>query len=345
MQALVEKGYKVIALVPSGEYSEKFKDFGIIHTHYDIKRASLNPLNEIKTIFEITKIIKDIKPDILHTFTAKPNIYGAVAGKLAKVPKIYITITGLGSFFIDNSLRSKIIKNIILILYKIASKFATKVLFQNSDDEQLFVDQKIVQKSKTVMIGSSGIDTDKWQKTSDQSHKTINILFVGRLIRHKGIFELLEAYTNLQTDQKSKLTIVGDIDPNNPSSITADQIERYKNIEFVGWSQNTIDFYNKADIFVLPSYREGVPRTIIEAMSMNLAVITTDTVGCKDTIDHNISGILIPVGDTEALKNALERLINDRDLREKFAKNARQKATDQFDIKTVISRYLEIYNL
>lgn len=348
MLAMKKSGYRVIALVPSGEYNLLLKNSGIEVINYGVIRESLNPFKELITIHQIYKKLRAIKPNILHTFTAKPNIYGAVAGWFAKVDKIFITVTGLGSFFLDNSTKSKLVRNIIIFCYKIASKIATKILFQNSDDLKLFVDKKISSKEKTVLIGSSGIDTTIWQKTAINSSDLINILFVGRVIKHKGIEELVTAFLSLTKRYSNiHLTVVGDIDIGNHFLLDLEILESIKTspkISYKGWQQDTKQYYENADIFVLPSYREGIPRTVIEAMSMSLAVITTDSVGCKDTITHNRSGFLVPIKDIKSLQTALEQLITQKDLREKFGNNARKEAVNEHDISIVIKRYLALYS-
>lgn len=348
MEAMKNRGYRVIALVPSGEYNEALKNSGIEVINYEIVRESINPLKELFTIHRIYKKIKEINPEILHTFTAKPNLYGAIAGKFAGVKKIFITVTGLGSFFIDTTIRSRLIRSIIISWYKIASKIATKTLFQNSDDLGFFVESNITKKDKTILIGSSGIDTNVWQKTTKNNLEIVNILFVGRVIAHKGIIELLTAYFNLlERYNNIHLTIVGDIDSGNHFALDSELLEEMKsseNITITDWQKETKKYYENSDIFVLPSYREGVPRTVIEAMSMSLAIITTDSVGCRDTITHEKSGFLVPVKDAKALEEALEKLIIDKELREKFGAEARIEAVQNHDINIVINRYLDLYN-
>lgn len=348
MREMIKNRYKVIALVPYGDYNKLLIDSGIDVVNYYVQRESINPFKEIITIYQIYKKLLIIKPNILHTFTAKPNLYGSIAGKFAKINKIFITVTGLGSFFIDNNFKSTIVRTIIVLLYKISAKIATKVLFQNSDDLNYFIYKNIVDRKKTVLIGSSGIDTSYWQNSHKKSSDTIDILFVGRVIIHKGIVELLEAFLNLAKKYNDiYLTIVGDVDKGNHFYLPKNILENLyssANIKVVGWQENTKKYYENSDIFILPSYREGVPRTVLEAMSMSLAIITTNTVGCKDTVIHNQSGLLVPIKDSKAIKNALELLINSPDLREKFGKNARKEVVNSHDIQIVIKGYLALYS-
>ena len=348
MRALAKSGIRVIALTPHGNFSAKFSEFNIEHIPFAIDRLSKNPFKAVVTIWRITKILRKIKPDILHCFTVKPNIFGAFAGRLAGVKIIYATVTGLGSYFISSDHKSKIVRMIILLGYKTIAPLITKMLFQNGDDLALFVRRKIIKKHKTVMIGSSGIDTALWRRQRARNNETITVLFIARLIAHKGIYELITAFRNLKTKfgDKIRFVIGGGLDGGNPSSITQatlDEWQRENIAEFAGEQTEVQKYYENADIFVLPSYREGVPRTVLEAMSKELAVVTTDTVGCRETVVDYESGLIVPPRSAEALEAALELLITDHALRRRLAANARLRAETLFDIQAVVARYLPLY--
>ncbi|MDR0664958.1 MAG: glycosyltransferase family 4 protein [Helicobacteraceae bacterium] len=347
MRALARSGWRVVALVPSGEYSAKFAEFGVEHIDYKINRSGLNPFAEAAVIFRISKALKKIKPDILQCFTAKPNIYGAIAGKIAGVKNIYCAVTGLGSFFADNSLKSKALRAIILFGYKICAKLCVKILFQNNDDLNLFVDKKIAKKYKVLLIGSSGVDINYWRKSPEaKNDNAIAVLFVGRLIKHKGIFELLEAARNLKRKfgEKIKFIIVGGGDKGNLFNASGEAFSEYESIAvFEGEQKEVKPYYDRADIFVLPSYREGMPRAVLEAQAMSLPVVTTDAIGCRDAIENGVTGILVPVGDAEAIEKAIERLVADKTLRKKMGEAARERAEKLFDVNIVIKRYLTLY--
>lgn len=348
MEALARKGWRVIALCPAGEYSARFKDHSIEHIGYGVDRAGLNPLKELKTLWAIRKILKSLRPDILHTFTVKPNLYGAIAGRLAGVKTMVITVTGLGSFFIDSGIKSRLIRAVIRAGYRLIAPLVSRVLFQNEDDRALFIREKIVRENKTVLIGSSGIDTTLWQPAQKPAGP-ITVLFVGRLLVHKGVPELMIAAKNLKTrhGEAVRFVLVGDLDAGNPSSIDAATLQNWKNenlADFPGWQQNPRPWYERADIFVLPSHREGLPRTVIEAMAMGLPVVTTDAPGCRDTIEDRVSGLLFPIGDAVALESALETLIADETLRRQMGEAARARAVKLFDVRAVVDRYLALYD-
>ncbi len=342
MKELVKYGHDVYAIVPEGKYSLKFKDYQIVHINYNIKRASLNPLNELTTISEIKSIVKELNPDILHTFMHKPNIYGNFSG----AENIINTITGVGSFFIHNDLKSTIVRAIIKNLYKFSTKNAKKIVFQNSDDLNYFIEKKIVPKEKAVLIKSSGVDTEFFSPASKNKRlmNQLNIsdnkpvvLMIARVLKDKGVIEYIEAASDLKNI--AEFIYVGDIDKGNKNSFKPD----FKNVRFLGFRNNIKDFIAIADIVVLPSYREGTPRTLLEAGAMGKPLITTDAPGCREVVKEGFNGYLVPIKNSKELANKIKILIEDKTLRDKFGKNSREYIKKEFDIKIVVKKYLEIY--
>ena len=335
MKELVKRGYKVYALVPRGEYFEKFKEVGIEAIEYEIDRSSLNPLKELRTIQSIRKIIKKINPDILHSFTHKPNIYGAFFG----VRNFIQTITGLGSFFIYNDLKSKIVREIILNGYKISSKKAKKVIFQNSDDLSLFLRKGIVEEEKAVLIKSSGIDTNEWKVSSKIKNSKVKVLMVSRVIKDKGVEEFIKAADLLK--EKAKFLYIGGVDRGNKNAFFPD----WKSVKYLGFKEKeeVKKIMKEVDIVVLPSFREGVPRTLLEAASMSKPIVATDVPGCREVVEDGVNGFLVPVRDYKSLAKKIETLIENEALRDKFGKMSRKKAVEEFDIKKVVDKYLKVY--
>jgi N,N'-diacetylbacillosaminyl-diphospho-undecaprenol alpha-1,3-N-acetylgalactosaminyltransferase len=341
MKELVKKGYKVYAVCPRGEVFDKFKEFQIEAVEYEIDRGSLNIFKEIKTINNIKKVINSINPDILHTFMHKPNIYGNLTFHKNRIN----TITGLGSFFIHNDFKSKIIRNLILLGYKLTTKTTKKIIFQNSDDLKLFVDKKIIPKEKAVLIRSSGIDTNEFKpllknkkllKELGLKNKPI-VLMIARVLKDKGVEEYIKA-ANILKD-KAEFLYVGDIDKGNKNSF----LPKWGNVKYLGFRNDIKELISICDIFVLPSYREGVPRTLLEASAMGKAIVTTDAVGCKEVVEDNKNGFLVPIKDYKSLSKKIELLIENEKLREIFGKNSRKKAVNEFDIKIVVNEYMKVY--
>ncbi len=341
MKELVKKRYEVYAVCPRGEVFDKFEKFGIKAFEYKIDRKSLNIFKEIKTIRNIKRAVSQIKPDILHTFMHKPNIYG----NLTKHPNRINTVTGLGSFFIYKDIRSKAVKYAIEQMYKITTKATKKIVFQNSDDLKFFVDKDIVDKDKAILIKSSGIDTDVFKPMPKDKEllRQLNfdskpvVLMIARVIKDKGVQEFIDAADILK--DKANFVYVGDMDKGNKNAFMPD----WKNVKYLGFRNDIKELISVCDIFVLPSYREGVPRTLLESGAMGKAIVTTDAVGCREVVDDDVNGFLVPVKNSIALADKIETLIDNKQLREKFGISIREKIVKEFDVKVVVEQYLKLY--
>ncbi len=352
MKALSEKGWEVYAVVPEGNYCRQLEEEGIKVVNYPIDRKSLNPFKEIRSILEIAKVLKRIKPYILHTFTAKPNIYGVLAGRLAKVPFIVNTITGLGSFFIEDSFKARLVRKMILSMYRLTLKRANFVVFQNRDDYNYFLKIGLVDKERATVIRGSGIDTDLWKpEKRSKNNGVVRVITVGRLLKHKGIHEFLEVAFELKKiyGNKVEFIVVGSPDEGNPYSIDTKYLDSFKEkgvIKHIEWlnPEELRKLMSNSDIFVLLSYREGLPRTGIEALSLGLPLVVSDTVGCREVVEDGQNGYLVDVRNTGLIANKLSTLIEDRALREKMGACSREIAVKEYDVKRVIEKYIEIYN-
>jgi N,N'-diacetylbacillosaminyl-diphospho-undecaprenol alpha-1,3-N-acetylgalactosaminyltransferase len=356
IKALIEKGHKVYIFCLDGFYSQEMKKMGLNVINYDIERGSLNPFKEIKAIKNIYLALKPYKLDILHTFTAKPNIYGVIAGRALKIPKIINLVEGLGSFYIENDIKSVLIRKIIELFYKITFKFSNLCIFVNEDDPKYLIEKNIISPKKVRIIKSVGIDTaffcDDMDVLQKQRYKlSINIdpskkvvLMIARVIKHKGILEYLEAARNIKSKREDvEFVLVGGLDEGNKFGIKKEILHEYD----ILWLKERTDIkelLSITDIFVLPSYYgEGVPRTLLEAASMAKPIITTNHTGCKEVVEDGKNGFLVPIKDYKTLAQKLEILIDNPDLREKFGKNSREKAKKEFDIKIIVDKYLKVY--
>ncbi|KPH53737.1 N,N'-diacetylbacillosaminyl-diphospho-undecaprenol alpha-1,3-N-acetylgalactosaminyltransferase [Helicobacter pullorum] len=355
MIALVKEGHQVVALVPKGECFEKFSKHNIKAINYLIQRSSLNPLKALKTIQNIAEILKQEKPDIIHTFMLKPNIYGSFAAKIAGIPYVINSLTGLGSFYIQKSLKTTLLRILIEKLNFFAFKIAKKVLFQNQDDLNLYVQKGLVPREKTILIKGSGIDTALFSPFSQdeiqQTRKNLKIpqdkiiiLMVARAILHKGIKEYYQA-AKIITRQNPKILFlyIGGIDNGNIAPITQDFLESNPQVHYLGEKDNIKEWIGICDIFVLPSYREGIPRTLLEAGSMAKPIITTNAVGCKEVVEEGKNGFLVPIGESEILAQKILELSCNQALREQFGKNSQEKIRKEFSVETIVESYLKLY--
>lgn len=345
MQELVRQGHTVYAICPSGEKSDDFERHGITHVSYEISRSSLNPIKELAAIRNIYNAIKPLNLDILHTFTAKPNIYGTIAGKLAHVPHIINLVEGLGSFYLENDFKSRAVRTIIEFLYTKIFKLSDTVMFVNHDDPVYLIAKKIIDPAKVFIIKGVGIDTSLW-KPLTKNDEWIRVTMIGRAIKHKGVCEFIEAAATLGEKYPDvSFQFVGSPDEGNPFSLTETFMKTRSHLHYLGQQNNIRHILSQSTVFVLPSYREGLPRTSMEAASMGLPIITTDVVGCRETVDEGITGFLVPPQNAQALADAIEKLILNPSLREKMGKAGREKAIREFDIGTIIAKHLDVYGL
>lgn len=346
MDALIAQGHTVYAICPEGDKSGSFAEHGIIHISYTISRSSLNPLKELQAIYTIYDAIKPLKLDILHTFTAKPNIYGTIAGRLAKVPRIINLVEGLGSFYLENDLKSRTVRTLIEMLYRQTFKLADTVMFVNEDDPKYLIQKNVISPHKVITIKGVGIDTRIWSPIQKNPSEKIVIVMIARTLKHKGVLEYLAAADLLSPRYPHvEFRYIGSPDPGNRFSVTEKFMQKQKNITYLGHRDDIREQLSQSDIFVLPSYREGLPRTSMEAMSMGLPIVTTDVIGCRETVEDGINGFMVPPKDMYALAEAIEKLIVNPSLRQQMGEAGRQKAIHEFDIGTIITKHLEVYGL
>ena len=357
MKDLVRKGFDVYAIIPYGKYAHKLEKEGIKVIQYNIKKNSFNPLNEVKTIYELYKIFKKENFDILQSFILKPNIYGAIAGWLAGIRIIINLVEGLGYIYTVNNTKTKILRPLINSLYRLAFRIAKRVIFFNPNDLnslRLFLD-----KDKVVIIKGTGVDTvyfscdnvdlERIKAIRDELRIDDNklvITMIARLYWSKGIKEFVEAANMLHKKHRNLVfLIVGWIDKNNPDAITEGFIKKATNefVKFIGKREDIREILYVTDIYVLPSYREGLPRTVLEAMAMEKPIVTTDAPGCKETVENGVNGFLIPIKNSKALARAIEKLILNKDLRKKMGRASREKVIKEFSSEIVVSQVLRLY--
>lgn len=355
MKELLKQGYKVYAICPKGDKNQALKDIGCEIVNYEIDRKGLNPFSEKKSINNIYEAIKNLKIDILHTFTAKPNIYGSLAAKKASIPIVLNLVEGLGSFYINNNFKNIIIRNIMERLYKKAFSLSQGCVFVNTSDPEYMIKNNIIKKEKVKIIKSVGVDTTKFsmdnysEKELLQIKEKLNlgnkivILMVARAIWDKGIKEYYESAKIIKAKYQSiEFLLVGGTDEGNHSCANEDFLNN-GDVKWLGHRDDMVEITAVCDIYVLPSYREGLPATLMEASSMSKPIVTTDTFGCKDVVDDGINGFLVPIKDSQKLAEKIEILINNKDLRIKMGKKALEKAQNEFDVNKIVNQYMEYY--
>jgi N,N'-diacetylbacillosaminyl-diphospho-undecaprenol alpha-1,3-N-acetylgalactosaminyltransferase len=356
IQALIARGHEVIALCPRGDVFDCFEEYGVTAIHYDVDRSSLNPLHEYPVILHLASLLRRHRPDVLHTFTAKPNIYGTLAGRMARVPIIHNLVEGLGSVYVEGSLRNRCVRACMEGLYAISCRLSDSTVFVNRDDADHFRSHKLIPQDKIRIIRSVGIDTQIFRpEVHDVSvarhdlgldSSTRVVLMVARAIWHKGLAEYIDAARMLRIQYPDAVFLLaGDVDLGNPSSASREYLLNQPHVRWLGPRSDIAELTALCDVYVLPSYREGVPRTLLEAASMAKPIVTTDTVGCREVVDDGINGILVPVRDSEALAKGIAILLDNPAMRERMGRAGREKAVREFDVRHVVQQYLELYGV
>lgn len=348
MLAFIAHGHEVVAVgnESKAEWSEKFSSQGIKYRQAFIQRNGTNPVNDIKTLFSLKKILKEEKPDKLFTYQAKTVIYGGIAANQLGITEVYPLIAGMGSVFLSNSVKSRLIRGILVNEYRIGMKNSPKVFFQNPDDIKIFVENKIIAKEKVVMINGSGVNTVKF--SVQPMPEKFGFLCISRLIRDKGVGEYLEACRIVKARYSNvRCLLVGPFDT-NPSAITKDELQPFIDegiIEYFGEQADVRPYLAQCSVYVLPSYREGTPKTVLEAMSTGRAVITTDAPGCRETVIDGENGYLVPIKDVAALADKMESLISSPSIVQQMALTGRKMAEGKFDVNAIDDLIINTMNI
>ena len=319
-----------------------------------LDRRGVNPLYEFIIFLKYCYLFYKIKPDIIHNVGHKPIIYGSFAAKLLNIKSVINAPIGMGFVFSSNSIKAKLLKPILLFLFRLTLNThhgkdkENRVVFENSDDMNFFIRKKFVKKSDVKLIRGAGVKIDNNLKIKKKIKKNITVALVARMLKDKGIFEFVEAAKILKKKNiKSRFLLVGDIDPKNPTSIKSDILKTWHKdqiIEWLGWIKNINKILFETDILCLPSYREGMPKSLLEGASLGLPLVTTNTVGCREIVIDGLNGYLVPIKNSEKLAYAIEKLIIDEDLRFRMGKESFKMALSKFSAKIINSQTISLYN-
>lgn len=350
---LQAKGHQIYALV--SEYTdddlEIIRKMGVIADTYNMNRGGLNPFSDIKAICHLIYKIKKIKPDIVFCYFSKPVVFGGVAAKISKVPRVIGMLEGLGFTFTEQPdgipFKTKIIKFIQILLYKCSLRFLDKLIFLNPDDEKdLLVKYSIKVKEKHI-LGGIGLELNNYPYQAVSSPiENVKFLFIGRLLKEKGINEFIQSAKLVKAIYPNAVfTVLGAIDKANLGAISEGQLNDLIHsgvIEYPGEVKNIPEWIANHHIFVLPSYREGVPRSTQEAMAIGRAVITTDVPGCRETVEDGVNGFLVAPWNPKALADKMIYFIENREQIQIMGNESYRIAQEKFDVKKVNQRLMDI---
>jgi glycosyltransferase involved in cell wall biosynthesis len=344
-----KRGFEVIVAAEDTGRSQEIRDKGIRFINLSISRSGTNPFKELKTLINLFIIYKSINPDVVHHITLKPVIYGSIISKLLRISGVVNAISGLGYNFTNG--RQSFVQKAMLHIMRLG--FCRKnlvVIFQNENDQEELTDLGIINsRNEIVRIKGSGVDLENFCESPFPAFNKIKILLPSRMLWDKGVKELREASNNLKNKYGNKIEFIlsGLADEDNKAGVPTSYLKDWDDGEYVKWigyQKNMFKIYQNSHIVVLPSYREGMPKSLLEACAVGRAIVTTNTIGCKETVDEGINGFRVPVASSSDLAIALEKLINDHDLIKLMGHNSRVKAEKEFDVKNVVEKHIEIYN-
>lgn len=338
IQEFARRGYAVYALgnEPEGKWKVRFSEKGITYRQIPVTRNGMNPLKDRKTLQAIKGYLEKIQPEKLFVYNAKTVIYGSIAANRLGITEVYPLIAGMGSIFISNALKARAVRTVLVSMYRRALKKCPVVFFQNPDDEQVFRSCGIVKNQKVVLLHGSGVNTDRFSPLPMPERPVF--LCISRLIRDKGVYEYLCACRKLkQKHPDVECLLVGPYD-SNPSALRPEDLQPFLDdgsVTYFGEQEDVRPYLARCSVFVLPSYREGTPKSVLEAMASARAVLTTDAPGCRETVRDGENGFLVPVRCVDAIVEKMEWFLSNPKETAAMGKKGREMAEQIFDVRKV----------
>lgn len=347
---LVLAGVKVLALAPDFDDSTRaaITKVGAEPIDYCLSRAGMNPLSDARDTLRLTRLLRDIKPDVTLGYFIKPVIYGTLAAALAGVPRRFAMIEGLGYIFTPQSqdhepLRRAVLRFFVTLLYRLALSRADRVIFLNDEDISEFVERNILNANKAFKLGGIGVNLNDWA-VEPPILQPMTFLLAARLLREKGIVEYITAARDIKRRHPStRFILLGGLDP-NPGGLTQTEVQSWVDEGLIEWPGHVEvkPWLAQASVYVLPSYREGVPRSTQEAMAMGRPVITCNTAGCRDTVVEGDNGYLVPPRDVDSLVEAMERFVRQPELVGRLGSSSRRLAEERFDVHVANRKLMDL---
>ncbi|MBD9472251.1 glycosyltransferase family 1 protein [Achromobacter sp. K91] len=347
--AAQQAGYEVHVATMDGPAVADIQALDMTHHAIPMTRSGKHPLQELGTLLALIRLFRHLRPQIVHLVTIKPVLYGGIAARLTRVPGMVAAISGLGFVFLSNSLKMKLVRAVVARLYRLALGHPnSRVIFQNASDRDLLKSLGAVRDAQVVMIRGAGVDLNEYRAQPEPPAPPVVVTMVARLLRDKGVQEFVQAARLLrERGLPVTMQLVGGVDAGNPASATQDDVDAWQQegcVRALGERSDVAALYAASHIAVLPSYREGLPKSLIEAAACARAVVTTDVPGCRDAIEPGETGLLVPVRDAQALADAIARLAEDPALRQSMGAAGRALAEREFNIDRVARIHVEIYD-
>lgn len=342
IRALVNADYEVVAVAPLDQYATRLRELGCRYVPLSMDNSGTNPIRDLFLLWRFYILLRKERPDVYLGYTVKPNIYGSLASHLLSIPVIN-NIAGLGSVFVRNNFLTSVIR----VLYRLAISRSYKVFFQNEDDRDLFLTRGLVSLAITDRLPGSGIDLEHFRPLPMPKQNNLRFLFIGRMLWEKGVGEFVEAARILKKSQITvEFCLLGFLDVRHPAAISKQQMDEWVEeglVCYLGISDNVANEIAAADCIVLPSYyREGVPRTLLEAAALGRPIITTDSIGCREVVDDGINGYLVRPRDATDLADKIMLMSSlEANVRKEMGLKSREKVEREFDERIVIKKYIE----
>ena len=346
-RAVRDSGFEVLITTRVNHHKARIEKEGFRLIPISLERRSKSIIKETLSVLEMIRIYRREKPDIVHHVAVKPVLYGSWAAGIAGIPAVVNALAGMGFIFVAQGWKASILRRLVFFAYRSAFSAGNAVgIFQNPEDLRLFVDAGIIKSGKAVLIRGSGVDTSRFIHLPELSGIP-TIVLASRMLWDKGVGEFVDAARQLREDGVNcHAVLVGIPDPENPASIPEETLLLWHSegiVEWWGYREDMPDVFAKANIVVLPSYREGLPKVLIEAASCGRAIVATDVPGCREIVRHNENGLLVSPRDSKALSDALKILIRDSELRAKMGARGREIVEAEFSEEIVVRQTMEVY--
>jgi glycosyltransferase involved in cell wall biosynthesis len=347
--AIREQGHDLLLLSPPGSYGERLESIGLRWKAIAMDRRSLNPLRELALLFRLTRIMQRERPDLVHAFTIKCAVYGSLAARLARVSARVNAVAGMGYVFTSNDAKARLLRPVVRVLLRLAlGGRSSRLILQNPDDVELFQRARLASPNRVRLIAGSGVDCARFHPPGlARDGEALRVLLPARLLWDKGVAEFVDAARLLRVSGRAvTFLLAGDPDPGNPAAVPETTVREWVTegtLEWLGHVNDMPALFRSVHVVVLPSYREGLPKGLIEAGASGCALVTTDVPGCREVVRDGDDGLLVPARDADALARAIGRLYDEPELRARLAKAARAKALVAFDERIVIAKTLEVY--
>ena len=348
-QEAKKKGWEVFVAAENTGRANEIINEGITFIDIKFSRSGINPFEELLTLYKFRKLYKEINPDIIHHITLKPVIYGSLVAKILKIKGVVNAISGLGYNFTED--RKSMVQKVMLSIMKYGfNRNNLVIIFQNENDQKELTDLRVIHPSNSIVrIKGSGVDLEKFYESPFPSFERIKILLPIRMLWDKGVKELRDASDILKEKYYDKVQFIlsGLADEDNKAGVPASYLNDWQDgnfVKWIGYQKNMVEVYQDSHIVVLPSYREGMPKSLIEACAIGRAIVTTNAIGCRECVDEGINGYKVSIYSSQELANALEQLINNHAMIKVMGHNSRIKSEEEFNVNNVIRIHLETYN-